>query len=289
MRKRTLSPKELARAIGASESSVKRWVDDGVIPAARTSGGHRRISLPDAIQFIRDRRAPLVLPELLGLDANTDWGRSIPERSGEHLYELLTEGRGVEARGLLMSLFLEGESLATIFDGPVRESLEQIGNLWRDQEDGIFVEHRACGILLEALTQMRLEFLQVPESEVVAVGGAIEGDQSRLPSMMASLVLNSAGFRTVDLGTNTPLHTLLLAMHRHQARLIWLSVNHLEQAEQRNHELALLVSAVEEAGSTLVVGGRSARGLDLPAGSTCYVAERLGELAALARGIGVSA
>lgn len=289
MRKRTLSPKELARAIGASESSIKRWVDDGVIQAAKTNGGHRRISLPDAIQFIRDRRAPLVLPELLGLDADPDRGRTTLERSGERLYELLTEGRGVEARGLLMSLFLEGESLSTIFDGPVRESLEQIGALWRDQEDGVFVEHRACGILLDALTQMRLDFLQVPESGIVAVGGAIEGDQSRLPSMMASLVLNSAGFRTVDLGSNTPLHALLLAMHRHQARLVWLSVNHLEQAEQRSRDLSQLVSAIEDAGSTLAVGGRSARGLDLPASGSCYVAERLGELAALARGIGVGA
>ena len=39
-----LSPKELADAIGVSESSIKRWVDNGEIQATKTSGGHRRIT-----------------------------------------------------------------------------------------------------------------------------------------------------------------------------------------------------------------------------------------------------
>src|SRR5271165_4212340 len=62
-----LTPKELADAIGASESSVRRWVDAGDIRMSRTAGGHRRILLPDAIQFIRKMGAAIVRPELLGL------------------------------------------------------------------------------------------------------------------------------------------------------------------------------------------------------------------------------
>lgn len=49
-----LSPRELAQAIGVSESSIKRWIDDGLIGATKTAGGHRRIAGSEAIRFVRE-------------------------------------------------------------------------------------------------------------------------------------------------------------------------------------------------------------------------------------------
>ena len=65
--KRLLSPKELADAIGVSESSLKRWADAGRLQVARTEGGHRRIPIAEAVRFIRDTGAVVVRPDLLGL------------------------------------------------------------------------------------------------------------------------------------------------------------------------------------------------------------------------------
>ncbi|HEX9106572.1 MAG TPA: MerR family DNA-binding transcriptional regulator, partial [Longimicrobiales bacterium] len=48
-----LSPRELAEAVGVSESSLKRWADRGVLAVERTAGGHRRIPLGEAVRFIR--------------------------------------------------------------------------------------------------------------------------------------------------------------------------------------------------------------------------------------------
>ena len=62
-----LSPKELGEAIGVSESSIKRWIDEGVIRASRTAGGHRRIALADAVQFVRSAGLPVVRPQVFGL------------------------------------------------------------------------------------------------------------------------------------------------------------------------------------------------------------------------------
>ena len=48
-----LTPKQVARAINVSESSVKRWCDKGVIPTQYTAGGHRRIPLSGLMEFLR--------------------------------------------------------------------------------------------------------------------------------------------------------------------------------------------------------------------------------------------
>ena len=67
-RKSLLTPKDLADAIGASESALRRWVDGGRIRMLRTAGGHRRIPLQEAIRFVRQTGATIVRPELLGLN-----------------------------------------------------------------------------------------------------------------------------------------------------------------------------------------------------------------------------
>src|SRR3954447_19614353 len=66
--KTLLTPKELAEVIGASESSLRRWVDAGSIRMSRTAGGHRRIPVAEASGFIRESGATVVRPELLGLE-----------------------------------------------------------------------------------------------------------------------------------------------------------------------------------------------------------------------------
>ena len=62
-----LTTTQLAEAIGASESSMRRWTNSGVIRTTRTAGGHRRILLSEAVRFVRESGTPLVRPELLGL------------------------------------------------------------------------------------------------------------------------------------------------------------------------------------------------------------------------------
>ena len=42
---KNFSPKEIAKALGVSQASIKRWVDRGLIEAEKTAGGHRRISV----------------------------------------------------------------------------------------------------------------------------------------------------------------------------------------------------------------------------------------------------
>lgn len=280
----SLSPKQLAQAIGASESSIKRWVDDGAIPASKTAGGHRRITRTDALAFIRERALAVARPDLLGVSEIAGWGDSAGDRSAQRLYELLEKGERDEARGLLLSRYLGGESLVSLFDGPMREALVRIGELWRDRDDGVFVEHRAVAICVEALHRLNLDFVAPPVDGPAAVGGACEGDQSSLPTLMAALVVRAEGYHDVNLGPNTPCDALLRAADRHGARMVWLSANHLGDEARLSGDLARLVEETGKRDITCVFGGRAIRALSPPEAKHVYIAERLSELAALARG-----
>ncbi len=248
---RLLSPKELAEALGVSESSLKRWVDAGKIAAARTEGGHRRIALPEAVRFIRETGAPLARPELLGMPEVAVAQARVA--SGDALLEALLAGDAVAARGWLLARYLAGDSVAALCDGPIREAMHRIGQLWQHDSEGIFVEHRATDTCLYALMHLRTSFDPSGEAPV-AIGAAPEDDPYLLPSLSAATVIAAGGMRAVNLGPDTPTSALHHAVIRHAPRLVWLSVSAaLEpvQARQLGRWLTSLPPSV-----IAVVGGR---------------------------------
>jgi excisionase family DNA binding protein len=256
--KRLLSPRQLATAIGVSESSLKRWIDDGLLSAARTAGKHRRIPLAEAIRFIRSQRAPLVRPDALGLpdlDAMVNELTSSDELGGR-LFDLLDDGRSREARGLILSMYIGGMTVAEIADGPLRQAITRIGELWNHAQAGIFIEHRATDICLQAVNRVRM-LIEPPADGPAAVGGAPSGDPYLLPSMLAACVLEEHGYIASNLGPNTPAETLVHAAHHSNARLCWLSVSTPRDPLELSSFIDTLANRLRDVGATLVVGGHA--------------------------------
>lgn len=129
---RLLTTSELAQALGVSESSIRRRVDDGTIRGARTAGGHRRVAITEAFRFIRATRAPLADPELLAVSevAAALSDQHTGGSAGERLLACLERGDAARATGLLLALFLGGDRVADIVDGPLRAAMTQLGELW---------------------------------------------------------------------------------------------------------------------------------------------------------------
>ena len=101
--KTLISPRDLADAIGVSESSIKRWVDNEVIQATKTAGGHRRIALGEAVRFLRQKKVALINPGAIGLhtsDSLIDLNTTTESDKTEALYEYLLDGQaeGIECR-----------------------------------------------------------------------------------------------------------------------------------------------------------------------------------------------
>lgn len=283
---RLLSPRDLAGALGVSESSLKRWVDAGRIHATRTEGGHRRIALPDALAFIRETGAPVLRPELLdgvepaalgSLAALATLGGGAPALDDVGLYHALLEGdqRAVRA---WFGVHQQTTRLADLCDGPIREAMYKLGELWQHDPDGVFIEHRATDLCVQALAQLR-SAVEPPPGAPVALGGAPEDDPYVLPSAMAALVLAAEGFRAINLGADTPTAALHRAIAHHRPALVWISASAPLPVAQA-HELAAFATSLPP-DITVIVGGRQRKAI-AEADPRVRTAGSMAELAALA-------
>ncbi len=285
----TLTTRQLARAIGVSESSIKRWVDDGTIRATRTAGGHRRIPRSAAILFAHESRAPLARPDLLGLPAAAAaTGSSDAADPGERLLESLQAGNAPASCGIVQALFLAGHPVAAIVDGPLQQAMKRIGDQWRHQDAGIAREHRATDIAIQALNQLRASLAPPPDAPV-AVGGAPSGDPYVLPSLAAATVLAAEGLRAENLGPDLPIAALRGAIAALHPALVWISVSRSERPERLAAEIAALAREVQGDGVSVAVGGRALPPRLLPVVANLYGGASMAELAAYARGLTAAA
>lgn len=284
--RRTLSPRDLARAIGSSESSLKRWADEGRVRVHRTAGGHRRITLDEAVRFIRESGAPIVDASALGIG---DLGTLLdPElAAAADLYELLLRGDEALARGAIVWSYLRGDTLAEYCDVTIAGALRRLGELWTTDRQGVFLEHRATEICLHALHQVRA-LLPTPGEGPAACGGAITGDPYVLPTLMSAMVLQLEGWNTINLGPDCPSTALVQAAERYSARLLWVSVGNDELAPaQFGSELAVLREGCVRTGARLALGGRRRDLLSLTNGTDAFIGQSMRELVAFARGLRV--
>lgn len=271
-----LSPRQAARALGASESSLKRWVDAGDLATSRTAGGHRRIPLAEVRRFARSEGLVLRDPVLAG---------GIAPAVGAQLTAAVTRallaGEGAEVQGLILRAHLDGIAVAALADGPLRYAMEAVGELWQHGEEGIAREHHATLLVLRAGEALR-SVLPVPATDApVALGGAPAGDPYQLPSLLASLVLQAAGWRTIDLGADVPDGALVAAARHHGAALVWRCFTS-DLAAQASVGLASVCHRL--APCRVVAGGRCSALLgDLPGVSNLERPAAMAGLATLAR------
>jgi len=257
---RLLSTRELADALGVSESSLKRWVDSGKISASRTEGGHRRIRISEAMRFIRATQAPVARPELLDLPEV-----AVSRARGEdRLASYLRDGDSVGARGWLMARYVEGATIAELADGPIRDAMAGLGELWHHDESGVFLEHRGTEACLQAVAQLRSMIATVPATAPIALGGGPAGDPYILSTQLAAMVVTEAGMRAVNLGPDTPVGAFAHAVAEHQPQLVWISIS-APLAPARARSMSRWLDTLP-ATTTIVIGGPQSRTLsNLPA------------------------
>ena len=225
---KTISPKQVAKAIGVSESSLKRWCDQGLIPMSRTEGGHRRLNPADVVAFIRKSDRHLAEPELLGLPAGDSEKSKFTEQTTDCLTQALIDGKDEICRRLIFDLYLSNERLGRIFDEMIASSFSQIGQQWLNGNLDIYQERRAGEICEGILIELR-SFLPIPdEKSPYAIGATPPGDNYRIANRMAELILRELGWNALSLGTSLPFSTIEKAVEKYNPKLLWLSVSSID-------------------------------------------------------------
>ena len=251
-----LTPKQVARAIGVSESSLKRWCDRGVIQTERTAGGHRRLKLGDVLIFLRKSDLQLVRPEVLGLPPGTGVRPRVVDRSETQLVDALLASDVECSRRLVFDLFINGADVITLCDEIFMPAMYQIGEQWDCGEIEIYQERRACEIIGQLVYELQSVLPAVDVEAPLAMGGTPVGDNYRLPTQMLELVFTSFGWRATSLGSGLPFETMLAAVQEYQPSLFWLSVSHVQSQPDFRADFGSFCRKVPPT-TRIVVGGRA--------------------------------
>lgn len=251
----TFSPKQVARAIGVSESSLKRWCDRGLIPTICTVGGHRRLPIQGVLDFIKSTQRQLAHPEVLGLPSPLGGKRRSLAGGSEELVQLLVSGDEPGIRRLLMDLFLDHHRVSLIGDQVLQPAFARIGQLWECGDVEVFRERLACRICTRVIDEIRRLITSPPESAPLALGATPTGDWYDLPGSLVELVQRQNGWRSISLGNNLPFETLAQAIEKQRPKLFWLSVSHVADRETFLRTYPQLTSLLGP-DVPLLIGGR---------------------------------
>ena len=254
--KTTVSPKQAARALEVSESSVKRWCDRGDIPMQTTPGGHRRIPIQGLLEFCEGAGRALSRPDLLGIRAASRPGPRATRRLGELFRDALLASNEARVQAVLLDAHLSGHSASIIGDEIVAPTFSAIGDLWECGEADVFQERHACELAGRAVQQVRQLLAPNPVLAPLALGGAVSGDYYGLATLLVELVLREQGWNAASLGCNLPIESMEAAFRQRRPRLFWLSVSHLSDEAGFVRDLNQMAERFPN--TTFALGGRMA-------------------------------
>ena len=254
--KRYYSPIAVSQALGVGVSTIKRWVDAGVLRAQKTAGGHRKILLQDVLRLVREHNFPLLnlarlsLPDVLEeLDA---------EQLSQHLFDYLCRGEIAHVRFLIHGAYSAGIAIDVLGDDVITPAMVRLGHEWENGSIDVMHEHRATVMCMSVLHELlpRLE-ANAAIDRPVAAGGNPEGDHGMLASLLVQLLLIDAGWDAINLGPNTPIPSFSRALKELKPRLMWLSISHLSESESFLQQYHSLYRDAARAGVALAVGGQA--------------------------------
>lgn len=252
-----LSTAQVADALGVGVSTVKRWVEDGILPATKTPGGHRKLLVADVLEAAR--RSNLPVRDVAKLTPGVAGPRNAePAAQAEALYQALLKGESRTVPAIIHGAYRTGMPIETLADDVIGPAMHRIGHDWQTGRIDVMHEHRASQLCAGALFELK-EVLEsrAQRKRPLAVGAAPEGDLTVLPTLLAQMVLLDAGWDAVNLGPNTPLKSLARAITELHPQLVWLSISHGVVEKTFRPEYRKLYQQAEAAGAALIVGGRA--------------------------------
>lgn len=270
-----LSSKEAARLLGASEASVKRWADGGLLTAEKTAGGHRRFRPEDVARFKREQSRRMT--KATAVDQLREGEDSTVESSPSHeqhtvdvtgerafaddellvnsLFDALADGAAEETTNLLVKSYLDGRPLASIFDQLLATAMRKIGDRWHRGDITVAQEHLATRAALLALQTLDKIVAEPEPNNLLAVCCSTEEDFHELPVQCTELILKHEGWEVLNLGANTPFYALTEIVVRLHPTVVCVASTILVDLDRTVREFKELRAQASRVGAAIVLGG----------------------------------
>ncbi len=253
---RFLSTVQVAKAVGVSVTTIKRWVDDGILPAHRTAGGHRKLVLADVLRLTREGGLP---PSDLGQLVPVSRAEpGDPARFHEQLLDAVKEIDDGRIRAVIRAAYGAGIAIEALADRVISPAMAFVGRQWQHDKLDVGTEHLVTSAVIAGLFELQGTIAaNAAADRPVAVGGAPEGDHYILPSLLAKLTLIEAGWDAVNVGPNTPASSFEKLLDLRRPKLLWLSVSHVADAADFERDFSHLFREAHSRNVPVTLGGRA--------------------------------
>ena len=256
-----LSTKEVAHMMAVTETTVKRWADEGMIPCHKTLGGHRKFLLKDILAFAEQHAYPLMggtVPPLSKRQSEV-LEFSVQTRNYHKISQLFyDEALQGDKQGLyeLLSYLAKNRiAFTTLADEVIRPAMVRIGERWQEGKLEIDQEHVASNALLEALVRLNGQLHRKPDNGLSAVCACAQGDYHEIGLRMLAYALETEGWNVHYLGANTPFASLGAFVNRRSPQLVCVSVSFLNEMSQTVQELRRIGEITQSHRASYLIGG----------------------------------
>ncbi len=229
-----LTSTEVARRLGVTAATVKRWADTGVLECARTAGRHRRFD-PVVVERFQRAHGTAGAP-----------GRFV-DRMLEESDPIALQADLLRERARLGAWWRVAEWL-----GP---EIEELGDRWATRRIGIVEEHLASDRLARALARCAEALPPRPDAPRILLAAA-EGEDHLLGLALVDLCVREEGWRSLWSGRVTPIAELIRQVEAGAVDAVALSASVAADRRRLAAEAAEVGEACAGAGVGLVVGGK---------------------------------
>jgi len=262
MQKTLLSTADVARLFDVTETTVKRWCDEGVLRCQKTPGGHRRFEIRRVIEFAEKNNlepvGALDLPDDDGLAPQIQaavLGRDFPRLAHAFIEKALSPDP-CDLFHYFSYLYEHRIQVWEIYDEIIRPGMSEIGDRWHCGEIGINQEHRASYETLDAMARLQAHIMVKPPNGKSALLACIGEEPHEIGLRCISYLLQSEGWVTHYLGARMPADAIVRAVQDLKPGLLCLSVTQTPTRWDWVEELRHMTKTSCQ-GCRVILGGRA--------------------------------
>jgi methanogenic corrinoid protein MtbC1 len=210
-------------------------VDNGILHAERTPGGHRRIYVTELRRLIAANRPLLVNAHL------SSW------------LEVLLRSDPGEVKSALIAARRAARNWAEVAE-EIASAIAELGRRWETGDCRVFEEHAATEALRRAAAAVAGEIHRAKDAPRAALF-SVHGERHTLGLSLAELVLSEAGWRSSWIGEGPPSEELQDLVTGIKPDLLVVSASTASPSEALTKYQAELVRVAKSANTRLVLGG----------------------------------